>query len=94
MANTLNFIIVNLKILAEGGGYMKKEKFKVSKKDLKHISIVDDSKIFEEIIPIKWSKDVLNGKKKVIVKPLLSFDIIDESWIPFESRGNSTFCLE
>lgn len=63
---------------------MKKEKFKVSKKDLKHVSIVDDAKIFEETISIKWSKNVLNGKKKVIVKPLPNFDIIDESWIPFE----------
>ncbi len=63
---------------------MKKEKFKILKKELKNISIVDDSKIFEKTNHIKWSKDVLKGKKKVIVKPLPNFEVIDDALVPFE----------
>ena len=63
---------------------MKKEKFKISQKNLKNISIINDSKIFEKTSPIKWSKDVLKGKKKVIVKPLPNFEVIDDALVPFE----------
>jgi len=56
--------------LKRGGNGMMNLKFKsldLSKLNGKKATIVSSEKALEDITPINWSKDVLSGKKKIII---------------------------
>ncbi|MDD2402171.1 MAG: hypothetical protein PHD60_08240 [Clostridia bacterium] len=57
--------------LKKGGNAMMHKKFKsldLGKLNSKKSTIVSSEKALEDIYPINWSKNVLSGKKKVIVE--------------------------